>query len=278
MQQCEAAHPLPRKRQQASCNGFDDTVAVHGLHQRIVQRENWLKAARSPLTTRPARKLSVDSSRIVTFRHDYMQAPEIRGIISDVDIRSSPAHVGRDRDAAALSGLCHDLCFPPTLLGVQQLEWYPHFGEVSGRGLGRGDGSRSEQDRRAKFVETLNGFDDDTPLRISGRHDSGPMQEKASRTMQGNLCNGEPIDAPQFSRSLTRGAGHSRKASVSSKETLICHARKRGPRSRHRASLFQLHHLVNAFAPEPIRHGSASVLINDFDLSVPDNILFVLAV
>ena len=231
-QQCDASHPLPRNGHQSRCNSLDDTPTVHLVHQRIIKRQDRLKAAGSPLTTRPTRKLSVDSTRFMTFRHDYMQAAKIRGVISNVDVRSATTHVGRDRYTTALSRLRHDLSFSRTLLGVQQLERYARLGKVTGGGLGCGHGSRSEQDWCPTSVETLNDIDDDTPFRIPARHNPRPMQEKAPRTMYGNLRNSQPIDAPQLPGNLACSAGHPRKASVSSKETLICHSRECGPSSR----------------------------------------------
>ena len=55
------------------------------------------------------------------FGADHVQAAELGDAVAELDVGAAAGHVGRDRHAAPLAGLRHDLGLDLVVLGVQDL-------------------------------------------------------------------------------------------------------------------------------------------------------------
>src|SRR5262245_47913966 len=89
--------------------------------ERILARDEELRAARIALTAGAAAQLMIDATAVVTIGPDDVQAAELGDAVTKDDIHAAAGHVRRDRDGTADPGARNDLSFARFMSRVQHV-------------------------------------------------------------------------------------------------------------------------------------------------------------
>src|SRR5579875_2943134 len=197
------------------------------------------------------------------------------GIATEQNVGATTGHVGGNGDGPATTGLCYDMRLAFVVLGVQYVMRnalaFQQAGEVL-RDFNRGG---ADQHRLAFGVARLDLLDNGLEFSLLCAVD------QVGQVLPNHLLVGrndhyiQLIDLMQLFGLGQRGTGHTGQLLIEAEVILEGDGGQRMVLALHLDALFGLDGLVQTFAIAPTDHLTACELIDDNDLAIFDDIVFV---
>ena len=194
------------------------------------------------------------------------------------NVGTTTGHVGCDGNSPRATGVSNDLGFTRVFFRVQNIVWNLFFLEQLRHVFGGLNRCRTNQHRALLLYNAANFFNHRVVFFRLGSVDDVIMVETLDWLVGRNNHNIQPIDLVEFERFGICGTCHTRQFFVEAEVILEgC----RGQRLAFRLNIdvfLCFDGLMQTFPPATPWHGTASVFINNHNLTVTDDVVDVLLV
>ena len=199
----------------------------------------------------------------------------IFGVAAQHDIRTTAGHVGGDRHCAELTRLRYDFRFLFMVLCVQDGMRHALALEQLGKQLGFFNGNCADQNRLSFFMTFLDLTDDRAEFSRLCFVDRIVVVDTDDGLIGRNFNNIQFVNCREFLLFCQRGTGHTGQFSVQTEEILESDRCQRFILACDRYALFRFDCLMQTLIVASAVHQSAGEFIDDDDLSVLDDIVYI---
>ena len=206
---------------------------------------------------------------------DDVQAPDIGDTLAEHDVGTASGHVGRDRDAPALTGIRDDVRLPLVQLGVEHRVLDTELVELAAQPLALLDARCPHEDRLSLLVPLGDLVDHSAIFALLTSVDEVGLIETDHRLVGRDRHDLQLVDLVEFLSLGECGAGHARKLVVEAEEVL---EGDRGEGDRlllDRNTFLGLDRLVEAVRPAAPGHRPPGELVDDDHLAVAHDVVLV---
>ena len=202
---------------------------------------------------------------------------QIFGVAAEDNIRSSPCHVGGDRDGTFASSLRNGLGFTLGILGlgIQQLVPDTVLCQFVAELFRILDRNRSQQDGAAGHMHFFDFFNNRSPFFGLSPVDGIGISDARQRAIRRNGNHIKVIDFDELGRFRHGRTGHPRKFFIQLEKILQGDGRKSLRFFLNPHPFFRFHRLMQTVAPLTTFHHTTGMLIDDRDFITPHDIVHI---
>ncbi len=255
-----------------------DPIGREDAHEVVFEAEEELAGAGVALASRAAAQLVVDAPRLVPLRADDVQPAHLLDAFTELDVRTAPRHVGRDRDGAGVARVLDDRGLPRVLLRVQHHVLDAASLEHAGEALGLLDARGADEDRPALALDLHDLLDHGAVLVLLVGVDEIVLLDARQGTVGRDAHDVELVDGPELGGLGERRAGHAGDLVVELEEVLVRDRRERLVLGTGAQAFLRFDRLVQPVRPAAAFHHAARELVDDHDFAVLDDVVLVLLV
>src|ERR1700694_521053 len=250
-------------------------VAAEDAHQLVVEAHIEARGAAVTLTACTAAQLVVNAPRLMPLGTDDVQAAKVRHSLAQFYVDASARHIRGDGDLAAQARIFDYLCFFLVIFGIENIVLYPALGEQPREPLRLFNRTGSHQHRTTSLVHLDDLVDHRPELAVFVLVDDVVEITAAYGLIRGNRKHVQSVDVAELALFGLGRAGHPRQLFVQAEIILKRDGRKRLVFALDLDAFFGLDGLMDAVGIAASVHEASGELVDDDDLAVFDDVLFV---
>ncbi len=253
----------------------DHALGSEQTHQIVLQRNIESRFAGIALTAGTAAQLVVNSSGLVPFCADDLQAARFLCRLVQLDVRAAACHVRCNGHRAVLTGLGNNLCLQLVILRIEDVVRNAFLAQHPGYQLRGLNGNGAHEDRLALFVCFLDGFHNGCELLALGLEYRIVSIDTCHRTVGRNHDDIHSVDLAELLLLGLCRTGHAALFVKLIKEVLERDGRQRLGFALDLYVLLRLNGLMQAVRIPSSRHHASGELVDDHNLIVLDDVIMI---